>query len=95
MPRAEPSQESGPELRWRKWLERGKKADKLAEKRMTVLFSVVGLILLALILYYTLWARESPATEHAGQLADPGRCIQHVRHSAKEKLDFSIEQECE
>jgi len=59
MPITKQSQESDHELRWRNWKERGRRADKLAEKRMTVLFSVVCLILVALILY-TLWAKESP-----------------------------------
>jgi hypothetical protein len=42
------------ELRWRAWQEKGRLADRLAETRMKVLVTIVGLILLALILYNTL-----------------------------------------
>lgn len=60
MPIAEKSPDSEQELRWRTWQQKGRRADLLAEKRMKVLFSVVGLIVLGLILYYTF----APNSDH-------------------------------
>lgn len=64
MPIAENSPNSEQELRWRTWQEKGRRADRLVDKRMKVLFSVVGLILLAWILYYGLRAKASPDSDH-------------------------------
>jgi len=50
MPISQNSLDSELELRWRTWLDKGKRADRLADKRMKVLFSVVGVILLVWIL---------------------------------------------
>lgn len=65
MPITEKSPDSEHELRLRTWQERGRRADRLAEKRMKVLFFIVGLILVAMILYYTLRTKVSPAPKHA------------------------------
>jgi hypothetical protein len=46
------------------WQEKGRRADRLADRQMKVLFSIVGLILLALILYYTLRAKVFLAPDH-------------------------------
>lgn len=64
MPIAENSPDSEQELRWRAWQEKGRCADRLADKWTKVLFSVIGLILLAGILYYTLRAKASPDSDH-------------------------------
>jgi hypothetical protein len=64
MPIAENSPDSEQELRWRNWQEKGRRADRLANKRMKVLFSVVGLILLAFILYCTLRTKVLPNSDH-------------------------------
>ena len=46
-------------LLWRNWAEKSRSLDRLAERRMTVLFLAVGVILLACVLYYVLQARAS------------------------------------
>lgn len=53
-------------LLWRTWREKSRSADRLAEKRMTVLLLVVGVILLACVLYYAFRARASfdPNQQH-------------------------------
>jgi len=50
MPISQNSLDSELELRWRTWLDKGKRTNRLADKRMKVLFSVVGVILLDWIL---------------------------------------------
>jgi hypothetical protein len=52
------------ELRWRTWLDKGKRADRLADKRMKVLFSVVGIVLLTWILFYWFHTRTLPGSNH-------------------------------
>ena len=69
MPIAEKSPDSEQELRWRAWQEKGRRADRLAEKRMKVLFSIVGLILVAVILYYVFRAKISPDSDHVQRAA--------------------------
>jgi type VI protein secretion system component VasF len=64
MPIAEKSPDSEQELRWRAWQEKGRRADRLAERRMKVLFSIVGLILVAVILYYGFRAKIWPDSDH-------------------------------
>ena len=64
MPIAEKSPDSEQQLRWRKWQEKGRRADRLAEKRMKVVCAVVGLILLACILHYAVWTKASPDSDH-------------------------------
>jgi len=54
------SPDSELELRWRTWQEKGRRVDRLSDKRMKALFSAVGLILLVWILYYVLGAKSSP-----------------------------------
>lgn len=44
---------------WHTWQERRRRADRLADRRMTVLFLAVCLILLACTLYYALRAKVS------------------------------------
>jgi hypothetical protein len=51
MPISQNSLDSELELRWRTWLDKGKRTNRLADKRMKVLFSVVGVILLVWILF--------------------------------------------
>lgn len=50
----------------RTWREKSRTADRLVEKRMTVLFLVVGAILLACVLYYALRVKSSfdPDQQH-------------------------------
>ena len=69
---AQESPDSEDELRWRTWQEKGQRADRLADKRMKVLFSIVGLILLALILYYTLRPKVFLAPEQRAELSRVG-----------------------
>ena len=52
MPISDNTLNSEQTLLWRTWREKSRIADRLAEKRMTVLFLVVGVILLACVLYY-------------------------------------------
>jgi hypothetical protein len=47
------SPDSELELRWAHWLEKGSRADRIADKRMKALFCVVAIVLLFWILYYT------------------------------------------
>jgi hypothetical protein len=56
MPVVVESRDPEQEIRWRAWREKGRRADRLAKKRMKALLAAVGLILLALILYTTLRA---------------------------------------
>jgi hypothetical protein len=53
-------------LLWRTWKEKSRRVDRLAEKRMTVLFLAVGLALLASVLYYAFRAKSSfdPNQQH-------------------------------
>jgi hypothetical protein len=51
MPIVENAPDSRQELRWRAWQDKGHCNDRLADKRIKVVSSVVGLILLAWILY--------------------------------------------
>jgi hypothetical protein len=51
IPMHKDSPDSEQELRWRGWQEKGRLADRLADRRMNVMFTLVGLILLAWILY--------------------------------------------
>ena len=64
MPIAEKSPDSEQELRWRAWQEKGRRTDRLAEKRMKVLFSIVGLVLVAMILYYVFRSKIPPNSDH-------------------------------
>ena len=52
MPIVKNAHDTEQELRWRAWQNKGRLNDRLADKRMKILFFVVGLILLAWILYY-------------------------------------------
>ena len=55
----------------RTWQEKGQRADRLAEKRTKVLFSIVGLILLGVVLYYVFRPKVSPDSDnvqHAGRV---------------------------
>jgi hypothetical protein len=63
MPIAANSPDSEQEIRWRAWQEKGRRADRLADKRMKVLLTIIGLILLALILYNTLRAGVVPISD--------------------------------
>ena len=53
-------------LLWRTWKEKSRRVDRLAEKRMTVLFLAVGVVLLASVLYYAFRAKSSfdPNQQH-------------------------------
>ena len=46
-------------LLWRTWTEKSCRLDRLAERRMTVLFLAIGVILLACVLYYALRVKAS------------------------------------
>jgi len=69
MPMSRHSPGSEMELRWRAWQEKGKRADRLADKWMKVLFSVVGVILLVWILFYVFRAKALPDPSHAQRAA--------------------------
>ena len=64
MPLSENSPDSEQELRWQTWQEKSRRSDRLADKRMKVIFSIVGLILLAWVLYYALGAKASSDSDH-------------------------------
>lgn len=66
MPISDNTLNSEQTLLLRTWKEKSRTADRLVEKRMTVLFLVVGLILLASVLYYAFRARASfdPNQQH-------------------------------
>jgi hypothetical protein len=51
---------------WHTWREKSRRVDRLAEKRMTVLFLAVGLVLLAAVCYYAFRAKASfdPSQQH-------------------------------
>jgi hypothetical protein len=63
MPLVVESRDPEQEIRWRAWREKGRRADRLAEKRMKALLTIIGLILLALILHFTLSAGVAPISE--------------------------------
>lgn len=62
------------ELRWRAWQEKSRRADRLADKWMKTLFSAVGVILLAWILYQVFRAKASSDPNQAQQAIR----VQHV-----------------
>lgn len=64
MPLSENSPDSEQELRWQTWQEKSRRSDRLADKRMKVIFSIVGLILLAWVLYYALGPKGSSDSDH-------------------------------
>jgi hypothetical protein len=53
-------------LLWHTWREKSRRVDLLAEKRMTVLFLAVGLVLLAAVCHYAFRAKASfdPNQQH-------------------------------
>ena len=53
-------------LLWQTWREKSRRGDRLAEKRMTVLFLAVGLVLLAAVCYYAFRGKVSfdPNQQH-------------------------------
>jgi hypothetical protein len=62
-------------LLWNTWREKSRRIDRLAEKRMTVLFLAVGLVLLAAVSYYAFRAKapfdpnqQRPATIYENSL---------------------------
>ena len=59
MPISDNTLNSEQTLLWRTWTEKSRRLDRLAEKRMTVLFLVVGAILLACVLYCALRVKTS------------------------------------
>jgi hypothetical protein len=63
MPVVVESRDPEQEIRWRAWREKGRRADRLAKKRMKALLAAIGLILLALILYTTLRAGAAPISD--------------------------------
>ena len=69
MPMSPHSPGSAMELSWRTGQEKGKRADRLADKWMKVLFSVVGVILLVWILFYVFRAKALPDPSHAQRAA--------------------------
>lgn len=71
---ADTASNSEQKLLWRSWTEKGLRVDRLAERRMTVLFVAVGVILLACVLYYVLQARASfdPNQQHTAAMNDTG-----------------------
>ncbi len=52
------------EQRWCAWQEKNRESDRLADKRMNILFSMVGAILLLAILYYSFQAKAIPGSGH-------------------------------
>ena len=64
MPIVENAPDSGQELRWREWQEKDRRNDRMADKRMKLVFFFVGLILLAWILYYALQPRISADSDY-------------------------------
>jgi hypothetical protein len=63
--------DSEQELRWRAWEEKGRRADRRADKWMKILFSAVGLILLAWVVYEVFVAK---ATGNHNQVQRAIRC---------------------
>ena len=80
-------------LLWRTWREKSRSTDRLAEKRMTVLFLVVGVILLACVLYYAFRVRDSfdPNQQHPAAMNEYSSTPiasfhrQHSGHVAKDR----------
>ena len=72
--RADTGSNSEQKLLWRSWTEKGLRVDRLAERRMTVLFVALGVILLACVLYYVLQARASfdPNQQRPAAMNDTG-----------------------
>jgi hypothetical protein len=64
MPIVENAPDSGQELRWREWQEMGRSNDRKADKRMKVVFFVIGLVLLALVLYYAFRPKISADSDY-------------------------------
>lgn len=86
MPISDNTLNSEQTLLWRTWREKSRSADRLAERRMAVLFLVVGVILLACVLYYALRARASfdPNQQHPAAMNEYSStpiAWFHTRHS--------------
>jgi hypothetical protein len=59
MPISDNQLDSEQKLLWRTWQEKSRRADRLTDKRVTILVVAVGLILLGCILYYALRAKAA------------------------------------
>jgi hypothetical protein len=57
---SENSRDSEQDLRWLAWEEKNRRADRIVEKRMKLVFVVVSVILLLLIVYASLQVRKRP-----------------------------------
>ena len=74
-------------LLWRTWGEKSRRVDRLAEKRMTVLFLAVGLILLACVLYYALRAKASFDSNQQYPAASTPIVWLHMQHGRNLESD--------
>ena len=63
---SEKSPDSEQNLRWRAWEEKNRRQDSIAEKRMKVVFVVLGVILLILLVYASRQAIEQPNSVKKG-----------------------------
>jgi hypothetical protein len=77
MPMSHGSPNSELRLRWLAWQEKGKIADRLSGKRMKILFSIVGIILLSLILYYVFRINMLPDSDHVQRAVACGGTFCH------------------
>ena len=89
------SPDSAQEIRWRAWQEKGRRADRLAKKRMKVLFSIVGLTLVAVILCYVFRAKISPDSDHVQQLVGSDHVSIPIEWKSPEKTLESCSAMCE
>jgi len=64
------SHDSEQNLRWLEWERKNRREDRIAEKRMTIVFVLVGVILLILILYALRQVRERPNSVNCGLSAE-------------------------
>lgn len=69
--------ESEQELRWRVWQDKHRRSDRLAERRMRILFCAAAAILAGVILYY--WLRPNARTKSTEPVVASGNSLFDLR----------------
>jgi hypothetical protein len=87
MPISDSTLNSEQKLLWRTWKEKSRRVDMLAEKRMTVLFLAVGLILAACVLYYALRAKAAFDPNQQNTAASSPIVWFHLQHGRNLESD--------
>lgn len=82
----ENSRDSEQEILWRRWQEKGRVADRLAERRMKVLFAVIALVLLVWVLYSALRPKVSHDLDRVQRAIRYDNSLSFVSHQSSTAL---------